>query len=126
MARMIKRTVAFPEPVYRELARRARNEGISFNELLRAILIRSMPVPGAAGYSRRPSPVVSPEVAAAVLARDSGRCVWCGSDQRPEIDHGIPASRGGSAEPDNLQVLCGPHNRQKRDRTNLEWVWGMV
>ena len=51
-----------------------------------------------------------------VFARDGGRCVLCGSFERPQLDHITPWSRGGSDLPSNLQVLCQPCNIQKGPR----------
>jgi hypothetical protein len=53
----------------------------------------------------------------AILTRDGFRCVACGAtsqDERLHVDHIIPASRGGPAKPDNLQVLCEPCNAGKK------------
>ncbi len=41
--------------------------------------------------------------------------VWC------EVDHIDPYSNGGSTSIDNAQLLCGFHNRQKRDRYLSPW-----
>jgi hypothetical protein len=56
---------------------------------------------------------VSDGVRAAVFVRDGGRCRRCGSTRSLEVDHIIPASRGGSPEQDNLQTLCRSCNRRK-------------
>ncbi len=48
-----------------------------------------------------------------VWTRDQGSCRNCGATVELQFDHIIPVSMGGSSSPDNLQVLCGPCNRQK-------------
>jgi hypothetical protein len=48
-----------------------------------------------------------------VWARDGGRCATCGSTSELQFDHVIPVVAGGSSDPENLQVLCGPCNRRK-------------
>jgi HNH endonuclease len=52
-----------------------------------------------------------------VWKRDKGRCTLCGLDSGLHFDHIIPYSKGGSSkDPKNIQILCGRHNLQKRDR----------
>jgi 5-methylcytosine-specific restriction endonuclease McrA len=53
------------------------------------------------GYRR-----LNPKIRKAVLARDRSRCVWCGSAEKPEVDHIVPQSKGGSDVMSNLRVLC--------------------
>lgn len=54
-----------------------------------------------------------------VLKRDQYRCVKCGADARAdktvkvEVDHIIPASKGGQPALENLQTLCFRCNRGK-------------
>jgi len=58
-----------------------------------------------------------------VLSRDRV-CQLCGAtrdDDRLEVDHIIPRSRGGSNDPDNLQVLCAPCNRAKGNRDDTDF-----
>lgn len=46
------------------------------------------------------------------------RCVYCGSlmdMQVATIDHVYPRAHGGSTDPGNLVVACGPCNRMKGD-----------
>jgi len=51
-----------------------------------------------------------------VLKRDLYRCCLCKATGVPlEVDHIEPAARGGSDALDNLQALCFPCNRGKRD-----------
>lgn len=47
-----------------------------------------------------------------------GRCVYCHADIREvfEIDHIIPASKGGANWPENIQLLCVTCNQKKADR----------
>jgi hypothetical protein len=52
-----------------------------------------------------------------VWKRDHGKCRKCGVNQGLHFDHIIPYSKGGtSKEPTNIQILCGWHNLEKRDR----------
>jgi HNH endonuclease len=48
-----------------------------------------------------------------VWTRDGGCCRNCGSVVELQFDHVIPVAMGGSSEPENLQILCGPCNRRK-------------
>jgi hypothetical protein len=48
-----------------------------------------------------------------VWRRDGGACGRCGSNIELQIDHIVPIAAGGSNDPINLQVLCGPCNRLK-------------
>jgi 5-methylcytosine-specific restriction enzyme A len=51
-----------------------------------------------------------------VLKRDRYMCRLCKSTGVPlEVDHVVPVARGGSDALDNLQTLCVPCNRGKRD-----------
>ncbi|WP_434744386.1 HNH endonuclease [Streptomyces sp. A-14] len=55
----------------------------------------------------------SDDVKQLVWRRDQGRCRVCGSTSELQFDHIIPVAMGGSSEPENLQLLCGPCNRRK-------------
>lgn len=53
--------------------------------------------------------IIPPSVRLKVLIRDGFRCVYCGAtkeDDRLEVDHVIPASRGGTDDIGNLVVAC--------------------
>lgn len=69
-------------------------------------------------YRERHGPRASipASVRAAVLARDGDCCRQCGAEHDLHLDHVIPWVRGGSDDPENLQVLCGRCNRQKGAR----------
>jgi hypothetical protein len=71
---------------------------------------------GAAGArtSQRREPIPEP-VRIHVWRRDGGQCVKCGSQERLEYDHIIPASKGGSSTERNIQLLCEACNRTKSD-----------
>lgn len=54
-----------------------------------------------------------------VWDRDRGACVECGrhaDEVEMHLDHRYPHSRGGSNDPDNLQLLCRDHNLRKAAR----------
>ena len=58
-----------------------------------------------------------------VLKRDRV-CQLCGagsSEAVLEVDHVIPRSKGGSNEPQNLQVLCRACNRGKSNRDDTDF-----
>ena len=56
-----------------------------------------------------------------VWERDQGRCSYvdrdsgrrCGSRYLLQVDHVFPYALGGSAEPDNLRLLCAAHHRHR-------------
>lgn len=57
-----------------------------------------------------------------VFERDNYACVYCGAiGVALECDHVVPVSRGGSNRQDNLATACVMCNRDKRDRTAIEW-----
>jgi hypothetical protein len=56
-----------------------------------------------------------------ILPPDGPVCFYCGLRLASEIDHVIPVSRGGSAEPQNLVAACYPCNHDKSDRSVSEW-----
>jgi 5-methylcytosine-specific restriction endonuclease McrA len=54
----------------------------------------------------------------ALFARDSWRCVYCGTTAgRLTLDHVIPRSRGGESVWENVVTACAPCNHQKGNRT---------
>jgi hypothetical protein len=66
---------------------------------------------------------ISRAVRREVFARDGERCTYVSEEGRrceakafAELDHIEPRARGGSAESDNLRVLCRAHNRLEAER----------
>ncbi len=59
---------------------------------------------------------------ARILSRDGNACLACGSTKRLSVDHIIAWSAGGSNDDSNLQILCGPCNTRKADRTQEEFI----
>lgn len=61
----------------------------------------------------------------AVKKRDNWRCVVCGLGEKDgvelQVDHITPRSKGGKAELDNAQTLCGSHNYRKNKLGQLEF-----
>lgn len=59
-----------------------------------------------------------------ILKRDSEQCVKCGDSPKKnpevmlEVDHVIPVAKGGTNNPENLQMLCWSCNQGKTDAPN--------
>lgn len=59
-----------------------------------------------------------------ILGRGQGwKCWWCGKscENKYEIDHRIPLSRGGSNLPENLCISCKFCNQSKNNKMPWEW-----
>ena len=57
-----------------------------------------------------------------------GKCKGCQEFFRFRnltIDHIVPRSKGGTNDPDNLQLLCGACNSTKGNRTQDELIWSL-
>src|SRR5262249_38315723 len=70
-------------------------------------------------YRYNPEELSSSSIRYLVLKLAKGRCALCGASVRDtplDVDHIIPTNRGGSNDLSNLQALCAPCNRAKRDR----------
>jgi hypothetical protein len=68
-----------------------------------------------------------------VVSRDGLRCAWvaddgtrCSATGWLELDHEEPFARGGSADAENVRVLCRAHNRLEAERVfgrkRIEWA----
>jgi 5-methylcytosine-specific restriction endonuclease McrA len=65
----------------------------------------------------RRSRAISQDVKIAVTLRDEGKWRVYGSKKDLQYDHVYPWSLGGrSDDPNNIQLLCGYHNRLKGNR----------
>ena len=64
------------------------------------------------------------EMKMTVKRRDGQRCVVCGLGEADgielQVDHITPRSKGGRAEIENAQTLCGSHNYRKNNLGQLE------
>lgn len=58
-----------------------------------------------------------------VLARDRGRCAYCGEFNATTVDHVHPRSRGGLTTWTNALAACGPCNSRKGHLTLDELGW---
>lgn len=59
-----------------------------------------------------------------MYAAQGGKCLGCKCDMSESgyhVDHVYPLSKGGSNNPDNLQLLCPTCNRSKADKLPEEW-----
>ena len=62
-----------------------------------------------------------------IAERDGWRCHYCGTEFTSgetggwQIDHRVPASRGGSDDPGNLVLACEFDNQRKGDLTEAEY-----
>jgi len=84
---------------------------------LRVSFGRSTTVDTASHVVRRHSRSIPQDVKIKVSVRDGGKCRVCGSTEDLQYDHIYPWSLGGRSDaPDNIQLLCGYHNRLKSNR----------
>ena len=51
-----------------------------------------------------------------------GYCLWFGPANDFEVDHIIPRIRGGSEDASNKQIICSGCNREKADKTHIEYL----
>jgi len=54
------------------------------------------------------------------LINYNNECINCGSNERLQLDHIIPKSRGGEDTLENTQILCFVCNNKKNDRIEPE------
>ena len=72
------------------------------------------------GYQR--GPLWRANLRGAVLARDGGRCVYCGAGEDLEIDHVVAKKHGGSDRIRNRVAACRTCNRAKDEAPLGEWL----
>lgn len=73
-------------------------------------------------YVRVPYRSRAPLSRQGVLARDGGRCQYCGNAAET-LDHVVPRSKGGRHVWENLVAACRRCNHTKADRTLDELGW---
>lgn len=66
------------------------------------------------------STITNEELVEWILKESPAGCVYCGKKVK-EIDHKVPLSKGGEHSFTNLQMLCEPCNRSKRDMSDEEF-----
>lgn len=61
-----------------------------------------------------------------VLARDGGRCVWCGREfaglVEPTTDHLVPKVKGGPSWIENEVAACRRCNGRRGHSTPVDWL----
>lgn len=58
-----------------------------------------------------------------MIIDQGNKCVYCRKElDEFHIDHMTPVSRGGSSDPDNLQLLCPPCNLSKGNKNHIEYL----
>ena len=62
------------------------------------------------------------EVRAYLMQKWDGKCAYCGSDCKLEIEHLVPKSRGGSNRVSNLVMACRKCNESKSTKTLEEFL----
>lgn len=79
---------------------------------------------------------IRPEKRAAIIARASSRCCYCGCDlhegshpgddpQCATLDHVIPRNCGGSNAATNLVACCARCNSRRQDTPLRAWAYGI-
>jgi len=63
---------------------------------------------------------VSNEMRLRVFEKDNFKCVFCGSEDKLQVDHIIPFSKGGKTILKNLQTLCWKCNSGKKAKNIIK------
>ena len=67
------------------------------------------------------------QVRAYLLEHWRRTCAYCGAKDRAlQVEHIVPAGRGGSDRIDNLTLACGPCNRRKGNQTAAEFGFPQI
>ena len=77
------------------------------------------------GVQYQQGPLYRTNLRAAVLQRDSNKCVYCGKSgkrHRLELDHLVPRSANGSNRYDNRVAACHDCNRKKANQPVEQWL----
>lgn len=118
-----------PSEIAEVLARRAERERDYNREYLRQYRpanghrFRAYQANYRAGIELTPGKV-TPRDVAALLERQEGKCLYCNRlfGSKYHIEHMTPLSRGGTNDPENIVLSCGPCNLAKGTMTAQEFT----
>ena len=133
-AKLLTREIIAKKPLstesFAKLVEQLNHPFFAFNQVTKRSFARDFPIanllregssprptapPNRSRNTRRP---ISKKLRLLVLERDGFRCQLCGKTAREtklEVDHKIPAAKGGTDSLNNLWTLCFDCNRGKSD-----------
>ena len=95
---------------------------MSFGVEISAFDVAKLRDPTLEGSDYQRGPLYRANLRAAVYARDGRWYLYCGSNERLEIDHVVPRSDGGSDAPHNRVAACRACNQAKDNQRLETWL----